>query len=206
MRDAENIAAVSALLPDYIGFIFYPQSKRYAGITGSNGVFDVPAVSNEDIKRTGVFVNESIDNILEKIRTWRLKAVQLHGEETPETCRRLQLEGVEVIKAFGIHPSFNFEVLTNYADSCDYFLFDTYTELRGGSGKVFDWKVLQRYSLDKPYFLSGGISLENIEEIKNLTDARLYAVDLNSKFEVEPALKNVQELDKAFKLIKNTNV
>lgn len=202
MRDPENIAAVAALYPDYMGFIFYPGSARYVDSDNADAITALPA----SIKRTGVFVNATMEAILDRVKQFNLVAVQLHGKELPGLCRDLQLAGLEVIKAFGVDQDFDFESLAPYGEVCDYFLFDTKTSRHGGSGKVFDWGVLSRYTLNKPYFISGGLGPENIAAAMQLPDNRLYAADLNSKFETAPAMKDIQKLAKAITLIKESAV
>ncbi len=195
MKQAANIAEVANLQPDYLGFIFYPKSPRLISEVSAELIKYVPA----DIKTVGVFVNEEIEEVKLKITKHQLKAVQLHGTESVAYCAELKSIGVEVIKAFGVHPEFDFKQLEAYAPVIDYFLFDTQTPAHGGSGKVFDWKLLEGYQLDQPYFLSGGIGLEHAPQIKTIQDPRLYAIDVNSKFELEPGLKDVEQLKEFFK-------
>ncbi|MEL0226639.1 MAG: phosphoribosylanthranilate isomerase [Flavobacteriaceae bacterium] len=192
MREPNNIAALSDLLPDYMGFIFWAPSSRYVNET-------TPKL-DKSIKKTGVFVDASVDYIQSSISTHQLQAVQLHGEETPNYCRLIQGFGVEVIKAFSIKDTFDFTMLEAYESCCDYFLFDTKGDLPGGNGYTFDWSLLKEYPSQKPFFLSGGIGLENTQEIKELlnTNLPLYAIDVNSKFEVTPGLKKIEAL-KQFK-------
>jgi phosphoribosylanthranilate isomerase len=196
MRHPENIAALTALQPDYMGFIFYEQSKRFVGNLDREVMKSLPSY----IKSTGVFVNENLEELVATAKANQLKALQLHGSESPEYCSqlRLKLPGVELIKAFGVNESFNFDVLVPYLNQVDYFLFDTQTEAHGGSGKTFDWKLLNQYEFQKPYFLSGGIGLEQVTQITEIMDPRLYAIDVNSRFETEPALKDIEQL-KTFK-------
>jgi phosphoribosylanthranilate isomerase len=198
MKQASNIAAVAALEPDYMGFIFYPKSPRFISEISAELIKYVPP----SIKTTGVFVDEDLEIVKAYIVKYNLKAVQLHGKETVDYCAALKTSGVEVIKAFGIGQDFDFKQLEPYVDVVDAFLFDTQTKAHGGSGKVFDWKLLENYSLDKPYFLSGGIDLRHAETIKNITDPRLYAIDVNSRFELEPGLKDVEKLKEFFKEMK----
>lgn len=193
MRNAQNVAEVAQLHPAYMGFIFYPKSPRYVSEISAELIKYVP----DEIKTTGVFVDEDLAFVKLKIAQHQLKAVQLHGNESPEYCQVLKGREVEVIKAFGVGEGFDFTQLNDYKDVIDYFLFDTQTVSHGGSGKTFDWRLLENYELPKPYFLSGGIGLEHVEALKNISDERLYAVDVNSKFEIEPALKDV-DLLKAF--------
>ncbi|GAA3610364.1 phosphoribosylanthranilate isomerase [Flavivirga amylovorans] len=208
MKYEDNITQVANLLPDYLGFIFYKKSARH--LNGS-----IPKLP-ESIKKAGVFVDESLENVIEQINTHQLHAVQLHGKETPEYCdalRHAELVSashkknqkqvqVEIIKVFSIKNEFNFEILKPYEDVCDYFLFDTKGKLPGGNGYTFDWNVLNQYPSTKPFFLSGGIGLDQVEDIKKFkrSDASkyCYALDVNSKFEIEPGLKNIEKL-KEFK-------
>jgi phosphoribosylanthranilate isomerase len=198
MRDPENIAQVADLKLDYMGFIFYPGSKRYVNDISEEVLSKIPT---ETIK-TGVFVDASFEDIVAAVNKYHLQAVQLHGNETPELCKQLKKEGLEVIKAFGVDESFDFDVLEEYTEVVDHFLFDTKTSLHGGSGKVFDWKSLNAYPYDKSYFLSGGLSLENIKNIEHIEDKRLYAIDINSKFELKPAVKDVEQVKKAIGYIR----
>ena len=188
MREPDNIAALSALQPDYMGFIFWAPSSRY--------VSETTPVLDKSIKKTGVFVDASVDYIQSSIPAHQLQAVQLHGEETPGYCQLVQNFGVEVIKAFSVKDAFDFSMLEAYENSCDFFLFHTKGALPGGNGYTFDWSLLKEYPSQKPFFLSGGIGLENTQEIKELlnTDLPLHAIDVNSKFEVAPGLKKIEEL------------
>ena len=199
MRESGNIQDLLMLEPDYIGFIFFAKSKRYAGNLEKAALASI----STSIKKTGVFVNEELKEVTEIVSHFNLDAVQLHGSESKDFCGSLKRENVELIKAFGVDEDFDFKVLEDYEDVVDYFLFDTKTSGHGGSGKAFNWSVLDRYKLNKPYFLSGGLSLENLEHVKDLEDKRLYAVDINSKFETEPGLKDIEKLKQAFEIIRN---
>jgi phosphoribosylanthranilate isomerase len=189
LKDRENILQVVEHKPDYIGFIFYPKSPRYAG-KELNADF---TQSISSAKKVGVFVNESEINILDKVSRFGLDYVQLHGNETPEFCKQVQ-QYVPVIKAFGISGTFNFSSLDAYKDACDYFLFDSSSKEYGGSGKTFNWDKLKEYTLQKLFFLSGGIDLQNIDEIQNLTIPQLMAVDVNSCFEIKPGMKDISKI------------
>ncbi len=197
MKQAANIAAVADLHPDYMGFIFYPKSPRYLNDVSAELVKYIP----ESIKTVGVFVNEYLEVVKSRILKHKLSAVQLHGSEDAAYCNALKETGIEVIKAFGVDADFNFDQLAAYSTSVDYFLFDTQTPAHGGSGKVFDWSLLAKYKLDKPYFLSGGIGLAHVDMISKIEDDRLFAVDVNSKFELEPGLKDVDKLKEFFETI-----
>ena len=194
MKVPANILEVAALQPDYMGFIYYKQSKRYAGELSAGLLRELPL----NIKKTGVFVNESLSVVAEFVTEFGFSAIQLHGAETVEYCLKLKQtvpEGTELIKAFGVDEDFDFGRLKAYEEVVDYFLFDTQTPGHGGSGKVFNWNLLDRYELDKPYFLSGGIGPEHVEDISNIKDKRLYAIDVNSRFELEPGLKQIDKLN-----------
>jgi phosphoribosylanthranilate isomerase len=238
MKYQDNINQVAALQPDYLGFIFYKNSPRN---------FDsiIPKLP-DSIKKVGVFVNETIAFIIEKIKTHQLNAVQLHGNESPEFCIELKRhyekqsdevisskesgchsvpitigidtesinknnkmlkqvqhdKNIEIIKVFSIKDKFNFEVLQPYEKVCDYYLFDTKGKLPGGNGYTFDWNVLNDYPSTTPFFLSGGIGLNQLEKLKQFqkSDASKYchALDVNSKFEIEAGLKHIEQL-KEFK-------
>jgi phosphoribosylanthranilate isomerase len=197
MRLANNIAEVADFQPDYLGFIFYQKSPRYINEVSAELIKYVPAT----IKTVGVFVNEEMEKVKDLVQKHQLKAIQLHGNETVIYCNELKAfyPDLEIIKAFGIDENFDFEMLTPYLYAVDYFLFDTKTAAHGGSGKTFNWRVLNKYSLKKPYFLSGGIDLEHAETIKQISDERLYALDINSKFEIEPGLKNAGKIEEFIK-------
>ena len=194
MRDAENIQQLKVLNPDYMGFIFYPKSPRYV-----DEVDKMQLTTLSPIKKVAVFVNAALDEVKSIIKMNGFDAVQLHGHESVDYCKAVRSEGVEVIKAFGIHESFDWESLVSYQDVVDYFLFDTFTKIHGGSGKTFNWEVLNEYKLSIPYFLSGGIGPENIESALQIKDERLYGLDLNSKFEISPGVKDIELLKTVLK-------
>ena len=185
MKYSENILEVSQLLPDYLGFIFYEKSSRF---------FDgeIPEIS-KSIKKVGVFVNATLEEIKSKIKKHDLDLIQLHGNETPEFCSNLKQESIEVIKVFSVDDDFDFQILEAYENVCDYFLFDTKGKLHGGNGFTFNWQILENYKSKKPLFLSGGIGIEEIAKIKTL-NLPIFAIDVNSKFEMEPGLKNINKL------------
>ncbi|MCL7763634.1 phosphoribosylanthranilate isomerase [Polaribacter sp. Z014] len=217
MKFTENIQQVAALQPDYLGFIFYEKSKRnFEGI--------IPEFSNS-IKKTGVFVNEYVEIVISLVEEYRLEAIQLHGDESVEYVINLKKQlaenralfieenktikkqknkhyisknEVEIIKVFGIKDEFNFDVLKPYLEVVDFFLFDTKGKERGGNGTKFDWSVLEKYPFEKPFFLSGGIGLEDVEEVQKILKSNLpiYALDVNSKFESKPGVKKIEELKK----------
>lgn len=196
MKYPENMLAVANLQPDYLGFIFWEPSSRFFNGTMAN----IPA----DIKKVGVFVDASISDIVNTITTYDLQAVQLHGKESPDFCKALssELQGIEIIKVFSIKDDFDFQLLSPYEKVCDYFLFDTKGKLPGGNGYTFSWEVLQAYPSTKPYFLSGGIGLEEAGKVTEFLSRPeseyCYAIDVNSKFEIKPGEKDIALL-KAFK-------
>lgn len=187
MSEGENIMEIASLLPDYLGFIFYKKSARYF-----EGI--IPEIS-KSIKKTGVFVDETIDEILTKISQYNLQAVQLHGKESPEFVRLLRNEigdKIEIIKAFAVDYDFNFERIKDFENHCDYFLFDTKGKLPGGNGEKFDWNLLSKYTGTKSIFLSGGIGMDDLENFKNIKkiNFRIQGFDFNSKLELKPGLKS----------------
>lgn len=200
MRDPDNIDQVALLQPDYMGLIFFEGSPRFV----KNEIRELDL----EIKKTGVFVNASEDLILEKTRKYDLSAVQLHGEESPEFCRQLKNtfseadKNPELIKVFSVKEEFNFEQLKAYEGIVDLFLFDTKGKSKGGNGITFNWEVLKDYPSPTPFFLSGGIGPEEIPAIKSLYEHFqkknrqhvFFGVDVNSRFETAPGLKNVEKL------------
>ncbi|GAA0740711.1 phosphoribosylanthranilate isomerase [Gaetbulibacter jejuensis] len=200
MKYQDNITQVANLQPDYLGFIFYKQSKRYF----DGNIPELPKA----IKKVGVFVDAEIDYILSKVKTHKLNAIQLHGNESSDFCNEIKYQfersrepndnPIEIIKVFSIKDEFNFDVLKPYEAVCNYFLFDTKGQLPGGNGYTFNWEVLSNYPSQKPYFLSGGIGLNETEDIKSFLRSPkskyCYALDVNSKFEIEAGLKNLEEL------------
>ncbi len=194
MKHQENIKDVASLQPDYLGFIFHVPSPRHFENT-------IPVIS-KNIKKVGVFVDEKVEYISRQIEKHKLNVIQLHGHESSEMCRLLKSAGVQVIKVFSIKDEFDFSVLEPYEEGCDYFLFDTKGKLPGGNGYVFNWDVLKEYPSTKPFLLSGGIGLDQMEKIKEFQKSEAskycYAIDVNSKFEIEAGLKNIKDL-KEFK-------
>jgi len=218
MKFTENIQQVAALQPDYLGFIFYEKSKRnFEGIIPT-----FPKI----IKKTGVFVNEYLEIVVSLAEEYQLEAIQLHGEESVEYINELksQIELsqelyqseksklgkkkiVEIIKVFGIKDQFDFDILKPFLEVVDYFLFDTKGNEKGGNGIHFNWQLLKNYPFSKPFFLSGGIGLDDVEKLQEIIQSNLpiYGLDVNSKFEIEPGKKNI-ELLKKFKNNVITNV
>ncbi|WP_118195648.1 phosphoribosylanthranilate isomerase [Albibacterium indicum] len=194
LREQANVLDVAALGPDYMGFIFYPKSKRYIGDRNLDFLNDL-----KQIKKVAVFVDATEQAIDDVLRRYQFDAVQLHGNESPEFCQRVREKNVELIKAFGVDQGFDFDQLKSYTQVVDYFLFDTKTISYGGSGKRFDWGVLGNYKEETPYFLSGGIDKDTLYGAKALEDRRLYCIDINSRFEVEPGVKDITLLKSVLK-------
>ncbi len=211
MKFQENIEAVTSLQPDYLGFIFYKKSARFFDGESRGFGTNLP----ENIKKVGVFVDASLDYILEKIQQYNLQAIQLHGDESPEFCDALRRHPklvsashqVDLIKVFYIKDTFDFKVLKPYETVCDYYLFDTKGKNPGGNGYTFNWEVLKNYPSTKPYFLSGGIGLDEVEKILSFLKSKesnyCYAIDVNSKFEIEPGLKDINKLKEFNNKLKN---
>ena len=190
MKYSENIQEAAALKPDFMGFIFYPKSPRYAEPLDITALDALPP----SIKKIGVFVNESKENILTIGYKYKLDGVQLHGSELVDMCRELKKLGYIVIKAFPIAEAYNFRVTKGYEGVCDYFLFDTKTESYGGSGVKFNWQILKEYKGETPFLLSGGIEADDAEAILKIEHPKFAGIDLNSKFEIKPGLKNISLL------------
>jgi phosphoribosylanthranilate isomerase len=199
MRDRENIMQVAAFLPDFMGFIFYPESPRFVGEN-----FHIPDALPKEIKKVGVFVNESTRNMLAAAEKHQLDFLQLHGKESPEQCFELRRNKLKVIKVFAVDETTDFETTRSYTQVSDYFLFDTKGKYFGGNAQTFDWRLLDRYDQQVPFFLSGGLSSLNIGSAIALPAPNLYAVDVNSGIEAGPAVKDINKL-KDVKKILTTN-
>jgi phosphoribosylanthranilate isomerase len=223
MKYPHNTEAVAQLQPDFMGFIFYKKSPRLL-------IEAIPKIS-KSIYKVGVFVDADIDFIIDKVNQQKLDMIQLHGNESPQFCAQLkskcQLEkefwkqtineaikekqdinpyrNIKIIKAFCVDNTFNFNALNPFEKLVDYFLFDTKGRLPGGNGSVFDWDILLNYKLTKPYFLSGGIGLKQVKQLKQFKKTAIskycFALDVNSKFEIEPGRKNIEKLKKFKSLI-----
>jgi phosphoribosylanthranilate isomerase len=192
MRDQRNITEIAAFNPDYLGFIFYPGSPRFVG-----SQFTVPVIS-PSIKKVGVFVNESNEGILTKATALGLDLIQLHGDETADQCTELKNEGMTIIKAFALDDDFPFSTLNAFKNVVDYFLFDTKGKLYGGNARVFNWKMLTNYDQEIPFFLSGGLSPANMDQLGDVTTMNIHALDFNSGVEQSPGLKSIEKVRQAF--------
>ena len=188
MTEGENIRAIEALGVDLIGFIFYPGSPRF--------VRETPSYLPVRAGRTGVFVDASREEILRRNDTYRFDYVQLHGSESPEFCARLrERDGLRVIKAFGIAEESVRNTVAGYEGSCDLFLFDTKTPGHGGSGKRFDWSIMDDYEEKTRFLLSGGIGLDTVEILHDFIYPYLAGIDLNSRFETAPGIKDPELME-----------
>lgn len=197
MTDIDNISKVLFLEPNYLGFIFYPRSPRYVvGKVRPEMLSIIPS----NVKKVGVFVNEKEAEIRRLAKVYSLDMIQLHGNESLRFCRSLQESGLKIIKSFSIEDPHDFDDIWEYDDCVDYYLFDTKTPNYGGSGKQFDWQMLLRQPIRKPWFLSGGISIDNIEQAAQTSATVL---DLNSRFETSPGVKDYELLRAALDKIKH---
>lgn len=191
MTTTENIVSLIKVKPNFIGFIFHEQSPR--------NIESIPKVIvPKSIKKVGVFVNKPLLFILKKVKLFALDYIQLHGNESPQFCKHLSNENLKIIKAFNISNAFNFDQLNNYQDSCDYLLFDAFGKNAGGNGITFNWELLQQYHGKTPFLLSGGIDSNLLAKIKQIKHPKFIGVDINSKFEVTPGIKNITKI-KQFK-------
>ncbi len=195
MREPGNIADLIRVNPDYIGMIFYSKSPRFVNL---------PNIKiKEHILKVGVFVNESIPDILIKVKNYKLDLVQLHGNESVNVCHDLFKKNIKVIKAFSVDGSFDFERLNEFEPYCELFLFDARGKTPGGTGKQFNWDLLKHYRGNTNYFLSGGIDLCDVSALfeHREKDKRMTGVDINSKFEIRPAYKDIEKIKKFKKLL-----
>ena len=203
MRDADNIRDISALGVDMIGLIFYPPSPRYVQqfSSGAGIIPDYAPDMGKTPLRVGVFVDEMPQNIVTRVYNYKLDYIQLHGNEPRETLENLRATidpdikpKIKIIKAISVSSAEDIKKYKEYVGAADLFLFDTKCKTVGGSGEQFDWQVLQAYDGDVPFLLSGGIGPDDAERIKNFHHPKCIGIDLNSKFEIEPALKDVEKL------------
>lgn len=203
MRDADNIRDISALGVDMIGLIFYPPSPRYVQqfSSGAGIIPDYAPDMGKTPLRVGVFVDDMPQNIVTRVYNYKLDYIQLHGNEPRDTLENLRATidpdikpKIKIIKAISVSSAEDIKKYKEYVGAADLFLFDTKCKTVGGSGEQFDWQVLQAYDGDVPFLLSGGIGPDDAERIKNFHHPKCIGIDLNSKFEIEPALKDVEKL------------
>ena len=203
MRDADNIRDISALGVDMIGLIFYPPSPRYVQqfSSGAGIIPDYAPDMGKTPLRVGVFVDDMPQNIVTRVYNYKLDYIQLHGNEPRETLENLRATidpdikpNIQIIKAISVSSAEDIKKYKEYVGAADLFLFDTKCKTVGGSGEQFDWQVLQAYDGDVPFLLSGGIGPDDAERVRNFQHPKCIGIDLNSKFEIEPALKDVEKL------------
>ncbi len=199
LKDRINIEQVLSHKPEMAGFIFYEKSPRFVGY---EPLFTQFVYGLHNVKKVGVFVNTSFDQLLETSKAFGLDYVQLHGNESADDCNTISRQ-ISVIKAFRMDEDFNFKILAEYEGCCSYFLFDTNTSNYGGSGKKFNWKLLENYKGSTPFILSGGIGPEDNEQLKQIIHPAFAGIDLNSRFEIEPGIKNIDLIKKFIHEIRN---
>ncbi len=200
MRNSQNIKDLVELNPDYIGFIFYEKSPRHAGNTLKS---EIKSLIPDTIKKTGVFVNSTPETIFRTCDKYQLNTVQLHGNESIDLCRQILDQGYKVIKAFSLKSEADIEKVNTYSDCCNYFLFDTPTVAYGGSGQKFDWSILRLGQINRPFFLSGGIEESDANTILKTCPIKPFAIDINSRFEIAPGLKNIESVKRFIETIHN---
>lgn len=182
MRDPDNIRQTETAGADWIGFICYHKSPRYVSHT--------PAYLPQKAKRVGVFVNAPFDELIRRAKELQLDYVQLHGNESPALCQSLHNEGLGVIKVFAVHSLSDLKQTEAYESCCDYYLFDTPCPQYGGSGKQFDWSLLSHYQGSIPFLLSGGLRPDSLAALSHFRHSQWAGIDLNSGFEIQPAMKD----------------
>jgi len=190
MKFTKNRQQVEDIDVDFLGYIFYSDSKRFVGDIPEPGLFDSRK------PKVAVFVNENVFKILKLAEKTGFDYVQLHGKENPKTCQILKDQGLKIIKAFPVNDKFEFSSTKPFERIADYFLFDTKTNIPGGSGQKFNWQILNNYNGNVPFLLSGGINPDDVESIRKTEHLQFAGVDLNSGFEDEPGLKNIEKLKK----------
>ena len=201
LREAGNIEAVAGLRPDFIGFVFHPASPRHAGATLRP---ELLRALPPDIRKVGVFVDETPAQILATVASFGLDAAQLHGQEPPAECADLRRAGVLVIKAFPVGETVDWAAVQPYEGHCDYYLFDTKGAAPGGNGTAFDWELLRGYPLATPYLLAGGLGPEHAAALAELHLPGLAGVDLNSRFEMAPGRKDPIQLAEAIVILRHS--
>jgi len=212
MRNPQNITELLELPVDWMGLIFYEKSKRNVPNSAAK---EILAASEGKVKRVGVFVNEAIETVIQKVAKFKLNYVQLHGKESPDYCYDLLAKSaktfgcgdeLQLIKAFSVDEHFDFEITKGYEPYVNYFLFDTKGKNPGGNGFTFDWSLLKKYTGNLPFLLSGGLDEFSVEAVNHLDLPMLVGVDINSKFEIEPALKDVAMVKRFVDVLKENPV
>ena len=192
MREEQNISDLEKLDIDWVGMIFWPGSKRYVG--------SPPGRLPQRLKKVGVFVDASLDDIRQHVSDYQLDIIQLHGHETPAFLEALK--PLTLIKAFNIADASDLEKTKVYEGIADYFLFDTKGKIVGGNGEKFDWTVLTAYEGSTPFLLSGGIGPNDVQKVKQFHHQKCIGIDLNSRFESAPGLKDIDQLQTFIKQIR----
>lgn len=212
MRDPKNIQGLLELPVNLMGLIFYKKSPRHVPDQAAKEILQV---SDGKIKKVGVFVNEEIETVIQKVTKFKLSHVQLHGTESPDYCYDLLAasaktygcnDELQLIKAFSVDEQFDFSSTTGYTPYCQYFIFDTKGKKVGGNGFSFDWSLLHQYTASTPFLLSGGIGATDAAAILNLDFPNMAGIDLNSKFEIQPALKDIPLLAQFLKELNATQI
>lgn len=198
MREPSNILEVARLQPEYMGFIFYEKSPRCVLAD-----FKIPTKFPGKVKRVGVFVDKESEEVVNLVHQHQLDFVQLHGHESVGFCEKVKDKNIGVIKVFSVEDKFDFSQTKNYSKVVDYFLFDTRGKYQGGNGRAFDWNLLQRYDQEIPFFLSGGLSADNIANVSTLKNLNLHAIDVNSGVESAPGVKDVAKVEELIRNLKS---
>ena len=183
LKDSQNILSIDALHPDLVGLIFHEGSPRFIGKN---------IIPKTTTKKVGVFINSTIDSIIQQSDKYDLSYIQLHGNENISMVKELYNKGYKIIKSFSIGETIDNSIMQSFSPFCEYFLFDTKGENAGGNGLKFNWQLLDDYKLKTPFLLSGGISGEDIEEIKKIKHTAFAGIDINSRFEISAGIKNIE--------------
>lgn len=201
LSDSDNISLIAGLSPSMMGFIFYASSPRNACALLPSAVNALPV----GIDRVGVFVDAPVSHMIRTAQRYGLTTVQLHGCETPDTCRTLRQSGLKVMKAIGVSSGIDWEAIRTYEGAVDMYVLDTHTNSYGGSGRKFDWNLLLDYPLETPFLLSGGIAPDDAEAVcaAAATLPLMAGVDINSRFETRPGVKDPELVEKFQKSIMN---
>jgi len=194
MRNPGNITELLDLSVDFMGMIFYDKSERFVDIALAQEIRK--AFKGKTTQKVGVFVNATIEEIQCVKDVFQLDYIQLHGNEDPAFCQMIgEKLNIKVIKSFAVDNDFDVTLTKSYEGTCDFFLFDAKGKLPGGNGYRFNWELLLKYNYETPFFLSGGISLQDVEDIKSFKHPQLFAIDVNSGFEWMPAIKKIEDLE-----------
>lgn len=191
MKYPDNIFEVANLKPDYMGFIFYSKSVRFVNKDEvKETIKEIPM----DIAKVGVFVNHPFSEVIDICQRLELDFAQLHGKEPLDYTNEIKNKGIDIIKVFHMDNNFDWSQTKEFSSIADFFLFDTSSHQYGGSGQKFDWELLGDYHDDTPFFLSGGIAVDDIPIIKKLKHSQLWGIDINSRMESSPAFKNIDRV------------